>query len=108
MARPERRDGLREYESESHHFSCSIGLPVLRSWREARGVVTLTSSDLHAEALTSGVPVENAPGTGSTDSFGASVVPLVRAGSSFANGAAAPSVPSAMGAVSVAVGVGSV
>jgi hypothetical protein len=53
MARPERREGREEYDSESHHFSCSIGLPALRSWKEARGVVTLTSSDLHAADLTS-------------------------------------------------------
>ncbi len=29
MARPERRDGFGEYESESHHFACSIGLAAL-------------------------------------------------------------------------------
>jgi hypothetical protein len=63
MARPERREELREYVSASHHFSCSIGLPALRSWKEAREDVNLTSSDLHADALTSGLVVVAASGT---------------------------------------------
>lgn len=62
-ARPERREGLKECESVSHHFSRSIGLPALKSWKEVRGVVTLTSSDLHADVLTSGAVPVIAPGT---------------------------------------------
>ncbi len=113
MARPERREGLGVYESGSHHFSCSIGLPALRSWEEARGVVTLTSSDLHAEALTWGVGRAAASGawctvSWCTVSFVASEVPLVRAGSALVDGTASPSAVSAVGADSVAVEVGSV
>ena len=108
VARPERREGLGEYESESHHFSCSTGLAALSAWKEARGVVTLTSSDLHAEALTIGVAPVAASGTRSTGSAGASVVPLVKAGSAFAEDTASPFVVSAIGADSVAAEVGSV
>ncbi len=108
MARPEKREEFGEYESESHHLSCSIGLAALSTWKEARGVVTLTSSDLHAEALTVGAGPVAASGTRSAASFGASVVPLVKAGSAFAEDAASPSVVSAIGADSVTVEVGSV
>lgn len=107
MPRPERREGFGEYESESHHFSCSIGLAALSAWKEARGVVTPTSSDLHAEALTTGVAPLLASGTRSTGSLAAPVVPLIRAGSAFAEDTASPSVLSAMGADSVAAAVGS-
>lgn len=100
MARPERREGFGEYESESHHFSRSIGLAALSAWKEARGIVTLASSDLHAEALT----VDVAPVAAS--SFAATVVPLVKAGSAGAGDTASPFVVSAVGADSVTAGAG--
>ena len=106
-ARPERRrDVLGEYESESHHFSCSTGLLARRTWKEARGLVPLTSSDLHAEALTSGVGLVVASGTLSSVAGG----PLVRVGSSLtvASFAGSPTVVSVARAGSVVAEVGSI
>ena len=59
-ARPEKRERLGEYESSFHQFSCSMGLLARRRANELRGVVSLTSCDLHAEALTSGAGVAEA------------------------------------------------
>jgi hypothetical protein len=108
--RGQRRKEYGEHDAEPHHLSCSMELPALRNFKEARGVVTLPSSHLHAEALTSGAAFAVAVGTCSADSFGTSEVPLMSAGPSFADDAAAaePSVASAMGAASVVVWSGSV
>jgi hypothetical protein len=103
MTRPERREGLNENEFESHHFSRSIGLPALTICKEARGVVTLTSSHLHAEVLTSDL----ASGTSLTVSFAGSEVPLLKAGSTLASVSASPSVTGAIAPVPLLVELGS-
>lgn len=103
MTRPERRQGLNEYEFESHHFSCSIGLPAPTSCKEARGVVSLTSSHLHAEVLISAL----ASGTSPIVSLAGSDMPLLRAGSALTPDSPSPSVTGAIAGAPLLVELGS-
>jgi hypothetical protein len=112
-----RETGLRQLVSVSHHFSCSMGLAARgRRTRHALSrPLSLTSSDLHAVALTSGLTTGADPGEGSSKPFCASEVLAAPAGAvsvvsaSFAVGAAAPpSAVSALGVDSLPLGVAAV
>lgn len=77
-ARPKIRERLGEDESSCHHVSCSTGLLARRMANDVRGVVSLTSCDLHAEALTSGAVVAVASvGTTTEFSFGTTGVSVL-------------------------------